>query len=183
VSVRFVADGAEVTLDDGLLDFVQSALAATMTATAKVLRENAEQVAKDARRDWYGPDGVKRKTGLSGDIQVRETIDIIKGEITVSVGSTDRRRAGGKPVPLFVHRPGRTSTVLQKTTPEVYFSTPEVMRGPWLPTTPKKTPQIFIRNPNASDGKKLIEVLVKAPMRKRTRAMVRGISEELRRNG
>lgn len=180
MSVRFEVDGTEVKLDDGLDEFVRSVFEQTQTATVEVLRRHAREVAAAARRQWYGPDGVERKTGLSGDIQVRETVDLIKGTITVSVGSADQRKVNGKPVPAFVHRPGRTSVVLKKVTPKEYFAASPAMRGPWLPTTPK-TPQVFIHNPNASDGRKLLDVFVRAPMRKRVRAMVKDISEELTR--
>src|SRR3990167_2623278 len=68
-----------------------------------------------ARAAWCGPAGVRRVTGLSGDIRVVTTIDAGRGELRVSVGSTDPRMAGGRPVPTYVHRPTRLSPILVET--------------------------------------------------------------------
>ncbi len=179
-SRRFTAGGVAVELDNGLEAFIEQALASAETAAIRALRAHANAVAAEAERDWYGPKGVQRRTGLSGQMAVRESIDLTKGEITFSVGSTDTRRANGKPVPVFVRRPGRTSTVLKVVTTREYFAAPVAMRGPWLPGPPK-TPQLFVPNPAASDGKLLISELLRKPMRKRVKAIVQDMAAELRR--
>ena len=49
----------------------------------------AEEVAQDARRDWYGPQGVRRVTGRTGDIQAQAIIS--ESEVRIRVFSTDTR--------------------------------------------------------------------------------------------
>jgi len=180
MSTRFTAEGAEVQLDDGLQRWVEDLLESAQTAAIKALRQAGREVAAEAERRWYGPSGVQRRTGKSGDIRVREAVDLRRGLVTVSVGSTDARTVRGKPVVAFVRRPGRTSTILTVVTPKEYFAAPVAMRGPWLPGTPRK-PQIFIPNPAASDGAKLLDVFIRRPMRKRVKAIARELGEELSR--
>lgn len=165
----FRAGGVEVELSDELEDFVERTLARAETAALRQARALAEEVAAEARREWYGPNGVNRKTGKSGDIRVREAVDVRTGTVTVSVGSTDDRRARGRPVPEFIRRPGRTSLVKRRVTHETYWRTPASLRANYhrLPQDQTPGPFIWTSNPEASDGKKMLDVYVKRPVRKR----------------
>ena len=168
MTLRFTDGPVTVQLDGALERWVADLLTSTQSETVRVMRAAADEVAAAARAAWYGPMGVRRETGLSGDIRVVTTIDAGRGELRVSVGSTDPRMAGGRPVPTYVHRPTRLSTILVETTPREYFAAPESMRGPWKPgPTGKRIPQLFSPNPRASDGKKLLQVLVRAPLKAR----------------
>ena len=179
MSRRFISDNVEVRLDEGLESFVEDILQRTEAGAIRALRREMGEIAQKAEREWYCPDGVTRRTGQSGRISVQERVDLSRGDITFSVGSTDRRTVRGKPVAAFVRRPARTSTVLKVVTPREYFAAPEAMRGPWLPGPPKR-PQLFIPNPKASDGRKLLDVFIRAPVRKASRKLARSISEEIR---
>jgi hypothetical protein len=176
-----------VSLDGGLERFVRRLLDSTQSELVRQIRRAADDVARAARADWYGPQGVTRETGRSGDIQVRELVDAARGEIRISVGSTDQRMAGIRPLPVYVHRPGPTSTVLRVVSPRKYFAAPTVMRGPWRVVGGRRAPQLFVPNPAASDGKFLLQTLVKGPMRARVKAIsiaaAKGIGERMRRAG
>ena len=165
MSVTQIKDGSVVVaIGDDLQRFVDGLVARVETSAIKVLRKECDRVASEARAAWYGPKGVNRETGKSGDIRVIETVDIGRGEIRFSVGSTDTRLAGTKPLPVVIHRPGRLSTVLVACTPAAWYAAPEPLRGPWLPGPPK-VPQLFRHNPAASDGKFLLTEMVRKPMR------------------
>jgi hypothetical protein len=180
VSFRVTNGGVTVTLDGQLEAFVADLVARTQSVTVDQLRAAAEEVAAEARASWYGPNGVKRRTGQSGDIVATETVDVSRGEIRISVGSTDPRVAGSKPVPVYVHRPTRTSTIQRDTDPATWYGSPESMRGPWrMGADGKKIPTIYVPNPDASDGKHLLPVLVRAPMKKRAKAITAAIAKEV----
>ena len=170
-TLRFSDGGVAVTLDGGLERFVQGMLDAAETATIKDLRAAASEIAESGSAAWYGSNGVKRRTGKSGDIQDVLKIDASRDEIRVSVGSTDTRAAGksGKVVPLYVHRPTRTSTMLVQTTPPEWYAAPKRLRGPWVGTVPNKIPHLHVLNPAASDGKYLLPLFVREPMRRKAK--------------
>lgn len=170
---------ATVTLDGGLDRFVRGLIDRTETAVIRQTREAAVEVARDASAAWYGPNGVKRRTGRSGQIVVRETVNLTDGTITISVGSADTRTAGRKPVPVYVHRPTRTSTIQVQVTPDEWYAAPQSMRAPWRPGPGGKVPYLHRPNPKASDGKHLLGELVKKPMKKRIRRLSREIAKEV----
>ncbi len=180
--LRVTEGGVTVSLDGALEDFVRRLVDKTQTAAIVQLRAASEEVAAEARAEWYGANGVNRITGRSGDIEAVETVDVAKGEIRISVGSTDTRKAGGKPVPVYVHRPTRTSTILADVTPPEWYAAPASLRGPWRPgPAGKKIATMHRPNPEASDGKQLLPVLVRAPMRKRAKAISAAIAKEVAR--
>jgi hypothetical protein len=170
-----------VTLDGGLEDFVRGLVARTESAVIRQTREAAEEVARSARAAWYGPNGVTRKTGRSGQIVVRESIDISAGTITISVGSADTRTAGNKPVPVYVHRPKRTSAIQVPCTPDEWYAAASSLRAPWRDGPVGRTPYLYAPNPKASDGKHLLVETVKKPMKKRIRRISRDIAREVAR--
>lgn len=169
-----------VTLSGELEGFVTRLLDATQSETVKAARLAADEIATAARAAWYAPGSVERETGSSGDIRVVTTIEAARGEIRLSVGSTDRRTAGGRPVPVYVHRPRATSTILKVVTPREYFAAPASMRGPWKPIGGKRVPQIFVPNPGASDGKFLLQTLVRGPVKARVAKLGLTISSAIR---
>lgn len=106
-TMRYSDGMATVTLDGALEAFVRSALSTVERAALGVMEEHADELAATARREWYGPSGVDRETGKSGDIQAVTTVDAARGVVRVSIGSTDTRKAGktSKPLAAFVHQP------------------------------------------------------------------------------
>jgi hypothetical protein len=106
-TLRYSDGMATVTLDGALEAFVRSALSTVERSALAVMEEHADELAATARREWYGPAGVDRETGKSGDIQVVTTVDGARGIVRVSIGSTDTRKAGktSKPLAAFVHQP------------------------------------------------------------------------------
>lgn len=142
---RFSDGTSTVTLDDGLDRFIRSALSAAEKEVVGHLEAAAEAVAADARGKWYQQ--VERRTGKSGDIVVFTTFDTGKGEVRVTVGSTDIRKQGSTPVAVLVHRPGPLSQVS------------------------KKGVQGRVTNPLVSDGRALMLELVRKPVRATVRSL------------
>lgn len=123
MTVRVRSGGVTATITGIESATIRAMIGRAMGGALKVMEDRAEELAADARREWYGPNGVNRETGKSGDIQVVTTADLDRGEVRVSIGSTDdrkviaqrqRKRTGdsvpvGKPVPVYVHQPWKTS--------------------------------------------------------------------------
>lgn len=109
----------------------------------RLLEETLEPVAANARREWYGPNGVERETGKSGDIQVVTTVDLSRAEARVSVGSTDlstvaMRRGPGQVDAYrvrFIHQPWSNTLRAQAVTQDEWWAWNR--RG--LPTLPPPT--------------------------------------------
>ena len=138
-----------------------------------LLTATLQPVADTASAGWYGPGNVQRVTGQSGRIEVVSTVDLIKGVVSVSVGSTDTREVMVKkalvPLPFFVHRPYAATTELKAVTREQFFAAPKstrvgvakkdndsigVKKGDWM---------IRVVTPLASDGKTLLPIYVNRP--------------------
>lgn len=190
---RFTDGDATVTLTGLDEEFVRGAVAAAIGAVLTTMEDGGEEVAGEARREWYGPNGVTKETGLSGDIQCITTVDLSKSEVRVSIGSVDSRvvqaykkkndgtaddatrQVGGKskPVVAFVHRPGPYALVKVEVTAEEYWKTAKDMRANFkpLPANPKTGfagdkgagPFVWKISPKASDGKYLLAELVRKP--------------------
>ncbi len=97
------------------------------STSAKELIAAGEEIAANARREWYGPNGVRRVTGLSGDIVSDLVVDAGRDEIRVRIGSTDTRIAGGKQVALYVRPPGLPTERVEVGRIE-YFNAPKDRR-------------------------------------------------------
>lgn len=116
---RIAGDGWSVVLTDSITErFNQIALAAIRATTAEV-EAALEPIAQTARAQWYGPNGVKRVTGASGDIQVVTTIAADMSTVTVAVGSTDTRLVKGadgrsRPRATTIHRPGALAAATKR---------------------------------------------------------------------
>jgi hypothetical protein len=156
-ALRYRDGGVTVTLSGDLLTGVDAAIRRAMGGALEVMETEAEAVARKARAAWYGADGVTRRTGKSGDIQPITTIDAAKQEVRVGVGSTDTRTAGRKPVWVFVHRPAPTSAIQVEVGRAEYFATPDALKA--------RYPFVWKPNPGASDGKNLMAVYIRAPIK------------------
>lgn len=163
-----------VSLDEGLANFVRQAAEAASGGALSILEREAETVAQSARADWYGPDGVKRRTGTSGDIAVVTVVT--DDEVRVSVGSTDLEKA------KYVHRPGPLSRTVREITEADYWQAKRaggiqadlvfaarkgdskrgIVAGRWYRS---------VANPLASDGKYLLAELIRKPMNRAVRAV------------
>lgn len=159
-------------------------------AALSLLQDEAAIVAQSAHAAWYGPNGVDRETGLSGDNAVVTTIR--PDAVTVGIGSTDARKAGGRYrtidgvvtkiagserfVAVFVHRARRLSVVRKQVSNAEWWDTDPTMRANYRPRRagaeheadpPGTGPYVYVPNPRASDGKGLMNEFVVFPMRKR----------------
>jgi len=163
--------GASVTLTGDLEAWATQAMRDATGGAIDILTETLQPVASTASAGWYGAQGVQRVTGQSGRIEVVSTIDVAKGVVRVSVGSTDTRVAGKKnaPVPAFVHRPYAATTELKAVTREQFFAAAKstrvgvakkdndsirVKKGDWM---------IRVVSSRASDGKTLLPIYVNRP--------------------
>lgn len=163
--------GASVTLSGDLDAWATQAMRDATGGAIDILTETLQPIASTASAGWYGAQGVQRVTGQSGRIEVVSTIDVAKGVVRVSVGSTDTRVAGKKnaPVPAFVHRPYAATTELKAVTREQFFAAPKstrvgVAKKDWDFLPVKKGDWVIrVVTPRASDGKTLLPIYVNRP--------------------
>lgn len=182
--------GVSVTLTGDLLAWADAAINDATNGAAAEVAAILEPVAAQARAEWYGPQGVVKRTGLSGQIDVITVANLDKGVVTVSVGSTDTRQAGKSRalVPSFVHRPGRLAVEVKAVTREEFFRAPASTRvgvarvarpaqgikpGDWL---------IRVSSPRASDGKTLLPIYVNRPAKEAVGAKTLEIGATMARN-
>lgn len=160
---RYRDGDVTITLDGALEDLVKRAVDAAAGESVRVLQTRAEGVASRARASWYDPStGVKRKTGASGDVQVVTTVT--PSEVIVSVGSTDTRTSGGKPRAALVHRPGPLSLIAEEVDQKAWWAWKRARKPVGKPGTKGGSDWIIlVPNPNASDGKQLLPLLVLKP--------------------
>lgn len=179
---RYISGDTTVTLTGDLEGFVRRALAAASTTAATEIGRAANEVAANAEREWYGPSGVTRRTGKSGDIAVVTTVG--DDRVKVAVGSTDLAKA------KFVHRPGRLATSPEEITSDEYAAAKrkggplaslvwharrgDPARGIVLGRYYRSVPSA-----GASDGRYLLPLLVSSPMRARARAVAEQIGREM----
>lgn len=182
--------GVSVVLSGDLLAWADAAINDATNGAAAEVAAILEPVAAQARAEWYGPQGVVKRTGLSGQIDVITVANLDKGIVTVSVGSTDTRQAGKSRalVPSFVHRPGRLAVEVKAVTREEFFRAPASTRvgvarvarpaqnikpGDWL---------IRVSSPRASDGKTLLPIFVNKPAKEAVGAKTLEIGATMARN-
>lgn len=179
--IRFTDGAVTVTLDGALEQFVRAAVDAAAGETVRVMERAANEVATEAKADWYDPSkGVTKRTGASGALEVITTVS--EREVRVSLGSLDLAKA------KFVHRPGPLSTVAVEITADEYAKAKRlggigarlVFHAKKAEPTQKVEAGKYYRkaaNPLAADGKYLVVELVRKPMI----AKVRAITPELGR--
>lgn len=171
MSIIWKEGGASVTLSGDLDAWATQAMRDATGGAIDILTETLQPVASTASAGWYGAQGVQRVTGQSGRIEVVHTVDVAKGVVRVSVGSTDTRVAGKKnaPVPAFVHRPYAATTELKAVTREQFFAAPKstrvgVAKKDWDFLPVKKGDWVIrVVTPRASDGKTLLPIYVNRP--------------------
>ena len=171
MSIIWKEGGASVTLSGDLAAWATQAMRDATGGAIDLLTATLQPIADTASASWYSANGVQKVTGQSGRIEVVSTVDVAKGVVSVSVGSTDTRIAGkkGAPLPAFVHRPYAATTALKAVTREQFFAAPKstrvgvarkdndaikVKKGDWM---------IGVVSPTASDGKTLLPVYVNRP--------------------
>lgn len=164
MSTRYREGDAVVVIDGDLERFVLEAATKATNGALPVMQGAAEEIAADARRQWYLL--VDRETGMGGDIRVVTTIQPDKAR--VSVGSTDRRTGGksGKARVLFVHEPYALSTIERKATAAEYHARRSAGLGPAEAGT------LDVPNPKAGRGRFLVPTLITGPMKKRLKPLV-----------
>ena len=131
-----------------------------------VISKLGEEVAGNARRAWYGPGGLRRVTGKSGNIVSRTVITTEM--VRVSDGSTDLRTSGGKPLVVFFH-PARFRK--RQVTHAEFWAAPERLQANYHPRRGDVGAGPFIWETN-SDAKPgfLLQTLVRAPLKARVLA-------------
>lgn len=182
----FTSGDVTLKLDGALARFAESLLKSAETSTVREMRELAGEVRDTARREWYGPRGVMRRTGKSGDIEVVEKVDLTSGSVTFAVGSTDERTSGGKPVPVFVRTPGPLSMVKVQVTHAEYWAAHPSQRANYYPI-PGRDPRgstgpfVWREHPKRGNRKALLTTLVKTPTKKAMRKLAEDIGMGVKR--
>lgn len=171
MSTKWRDGGVTVTLTGDLEAWAERAIRSALGGAVEVVQAELETVARSAESAWYGAQGVQRVTGKSGDMAVVTVLDLDKGRVLVSVGSTDDRIAGksGKGVPIYVHRPGPNTSVAKVVTREEFYAAPASTR---IGRARKAQPAngiavgdylVRVASTRASDGKKLLPLYVNGP--------------------
>jgi hypothetical protein len=152
------ADGVKVVVLTGELEaWVRRAALEASAGTLEILEAEGAALALEAERQWY--QDVHERTGRSGRIDTSTTIS--PTEVRVTIGSTDTRRAGGKPLPVYIHRPGPFSQKSRRAT--AAEAAQQLAAG----MSPKRAWWVRYDNPKAGDGKYLVPELLVRPTRKR----------------
>ena len=183
----FTSGGATITLTGDLEARMRQRVINAEGGMVRVLEAALEPIAAAARSEWYGPRGVRERTGRSGEIDVVTTIDVPKAEARVSIGSLETEQAGGKPRVVYVHSPGALSTTLKAVDAATYWRTPKEIQFAFRRPKgfkddqgrpPQGFPAIFVGTENAGKGYgALLEKLVKAPARKAIKATVKQLAK------
>ena len=186
MSIIWKEGGASVTLSGDLAAWAERAMRDATGGAIDLLTATLQPIATSASNEWYGPQGVQKVTGQSGRIEVVSTVDVAKGVVRVSVGSTDtrtaskgtrfktttgedRQRQGGAPVPAFVHRPYASTTQRKAVTREQFFNAPKeqrvgIAKKDWDYLPIKKGDWVIIEViPAKGDGKTLLPIYVNRP--------------------
>ena len=174
MSTKWRVGGVTTTLDGDLEAWAERAIKNALGGAVEVVQAELETVARSAESAWYGAQGVQRVTGKSGDMAVVTVLDLDKGRVLVSVGSTDDRvstsnRSKGAPVAYFVHRPGPNTPVAKVVTHEEFYAAPMSTR---IGRARKAQPAngiavgdylVRVASTRAADGKKLLPLYVNGP--------------------
>lgn len=101
MSIIWKEGGASVTLSGDLAAWATQAMRDATGGAIDLLTATLQPIADTASASWYSANGVQKVTGQSGRIEVVHTVDVAKGVVRVSVGSTDTRIAGKKGAPCL----------------------------------------------------------------------------------
>lgn len=165
--MRYSQGGVTIELSGELEDFVKRSLSAVEATAIELMERQAQSVAREAEQQWYQQ--VNKDTGQSGNITTVTTVT--DKSVRVDVGSLDRRMVGGKPLIVYIHRPAPISIVYESVSPAEFWKTPVSMRG--------KYPTIKRPNPKAADGKFLLELLIKKPIRQIKKKLGRELGRQI----
>jgi len=175
-AIQITNGAATITLTGDLDRKMRERVLRAERGTAAVLEAALEPIAATARAEWYGPRGVRPRTGTSGEVDVVTTIDISKAEARVAIGSRATDLAGNKPRVVYIRSPGALSTTLKAVDAETYWRSPKSIQFAfnrpkgWRDDAgqpPQGFPAIFVGTEGAGKGYgALLEKLVKAPTRR-----------------
>lgn len=184
-ALKFTSGGATITLTGDLDAKMRARFTRAEAQMINVLEAALEPIAANARAEWYGPRGVRERTGVSGDVSVVTTIDAAKAVARVAIGSAATELAGGKPRAVFVHSPGILSKSFKAVDAATYWRTPKELQGPFhkpknwkdepgIP--PQQFPCIIVHEAGTLGHGFLLEKLVKAPTRKGIKAATKQLA-------
>lgn len=178
---RVSAEGVEIVITDDLDERMRAIFETMVRAASAEVIDAFEPVATRARAEWYGPNGVKRRTGASGDVIVTAAIATDLSSVTVAVGSTDTKIVKGangraRPRATAIHRPGVFARERVELTKDEYFRRWRLNKEGKQKSTvwqDKKTGKYYGYAPaqNAGDGAYLLPKLVNVPARAALKAI------------
>lgn len=185
-ALKFTSGGATITLTGDLDAKMRARFTRAERQMIDVLEAALEPIAANARAEWYGPRGVRERTGVSGQIDVVTTINAGKAEARVAIGSRATDMVGSKPRVVYIRSPGALSTTLKAVDADTYWRSPKSIQFAfhrpkgWKDDAgqpPQKFPAIFVGTEGAGKGYgALLEKLVKAPARKAIKAATRQLA-------
>lgn len=188
--VRIKDGDLEIRITDNLDAWVDNEYLRASRAMAAGGVEVLSPVAEAARREWYGPNGVNRDTGRSGDVVVTETIDVRGNEVRVAVGSTDTVMVKGsdgrsRPRATAIHRPGALAMEWQKVSDSEYWrmyrQNEKLGRTVYKIRHDKKTGEHWAKKQTdrSSDGAYLLQVYIMKPSRAAIKGLARAVGWQM----
>jgi len=192
-TISYTQGNVTIKLTGDLAERMRERVKAAGVGIEHAIEAAFDVVAAAAEAEWYGPRGVKSRTGMSGDIDVVSTVNASAGTVNVSIGSRGTKvvqltgaggskRTGNRPYAVFVRSASAVALVLQAVDHETYWRTLKNLRGPyhrpegWVDepgVPPQKFPAVYVSPDNAGTGHGyLLEKLVKAPTRKAIKAIL-----------
>jgi hypothetical protein len=179
-AVRFRSGVVTVELPGDITARMMARVRAAANGMVAVLESALEPVAANARQEWYGPRGVRERTGRSGDVVVTTTIDVTRASATVAIGTTDTSMSGRKARVFYIHTPGVLASHWKSVSEARYWQTPESLRGPFRrpetwrddPGAPLTFPVVKVSPDNAGKGHGYLFVaLIRTPARRAVKAV------------
>ena len=190
---RYTNGAGTVILTGDLQAFARAALVQATNGAIHVMEAAAEEVRAAAEEVWYHQ--VDRETGQSGALAVVTTVDEARGEVRVTVGSTDPRKdKRGRPAVAFIHRPRALSTVAREITRAEYevikardrVEAATVFHARFDDPHAGVKAGLYYRkkgNPDASDGKVLLQELIRKPMRAKIKVFLPDLGRAITARG
>lgn len=175
-AIRFREGDATILLTGDLAAKMAERVRRASSGMVAVIEQALEPVAMNAEAEWYGPRGVKPRTGESGEVDVVTTVDTTRSTATVAVGSKATDLAKGKPRVVYIHSPGVMALSWESVDEQTYWRTPKSLQGPfrrppgWKPKPGEERltfPVVLRVDPMGGKGHGfLLQTLVKAPAKK-----------------
>lgn len=175
-AVRFREGDATILLTGDLAAKMAERVRRASSGMVAVIEQALEPVAANAEAEWYGPRGVKPRTGESGKIDMVTTVDATQSTATVAVGSRATDLAKGKPRVVYIHSPGVMALSWKSVNEQTYWRTPKSLQGPfkrpsgWKPKPGEEQltfPVVLQVDPMGGKGYGfLLQTLIKSPAKK-----------------